>query len=132
MVARPIDPDAPPRQRRWRHGDAIDAQNQRPGRPTGGRRTADQYQPAPAPEDPAELISETRFRTQVCRPPMRLSRWQQLLADSQPAWQRGEDGPLIQPDDEQDNTTAGRTVYRWRADRAVSWWNQQLPAARIS
>lgn len=115
---------------RWHRGHAAAWQANRPGRPTTGRPTETDRtpQPAPAIDDPNELIGETRFRTEIMRPPMSRDALKHRITESLPAWHRGEDGTLPRPDAEQ--THAGTTTYQWRASRAAAWQNARAAAAR--
>ena len=124
-LALPIDPSATGRARRWRRGAAVAHQNSRTGPNQGGRpAAADRVpQPTPEPDDPDELLSETALRTRIMNPPPSARYLATLIADSQDAWSRGEDGALPRPDDSTRHYT-GRTVYRWRAGRSARWWNQ--------
>jgi hypothetical protein len=122
-LALPVDPNAPGRERRWRHGDAVAHQNNRPGPRRGGRPAkADRVpQPIPEPNDPNEVLSETALRTRIMNPPVSARYFAKLVAASQDAWAQGQDGELPRPESAVHH--AGRQVYRWRAGRAAAWWN---------
>lgn len=125
-LALPVDPHARGRDRRWRRGDAVHHQNARTERPSHGGRPAEADRiplPTPEPDDPDELLSETALRTRIMNPTPEARTLGGLIDDSQDAWRRGEDGPLLRPDDTKQHHN-GRTVYRWRAGRAAQWWNR--------
>lgn len=115
---------------RWRRGRALASQENRPGKPTTGRPAEVDRTPQPAPpiDDPDELIGETRFRTEISRPPLSQDAWYRLIDQSKDAWRRSEDGILLRPDAE--HTHAGHTNYKWRAGRAAAWQNARARAAQ--
>lgn len=68
--------------------------------------------------DPEELITAKQFRALIKVGHRTWSRW---VWESQPAWDRGEDGYLPRPDDEK--PARHGTVRKWRRRRAVGWVN---------
>ena len=129
ILPRP-DEDPPARRGnspRWRRRRA--AAWKRPGKPTTGRPTDAERRPQPAApiDDPNELIGETHFRTRIARPPLSQAAWYRLIAESEAAWERGEDGVLLRPDATEDH--AGATRRKWRAGRAVEWQNARAAEA---
>ncbi|MDL4812789.1 hypothetical protein [Actinomadura opuntiae] len=113
---------------RWRRGAAAVWQAARPGRPMTGRpREVDRVpQPAPPVSDPDELIGETRFRTQIMRPPMSRGAFKRLVAESRQAWAAGRDGVLPRPDVEE---RGAGPVFQWLAGRAAAWQNDRAREA---
>lgn len=68
--------------------------------------------------DPDELVTATEFRRMIQVGDRTWAKW---VWQSQPAWERGEDGYLPRPDDEQPARRG--VVRRWRLARAVAWIN---------
>lgn len=70
--------------------------------------------------DPEELITAKEFRALIRVGHRTFSRW---VWESQPAWDREEDGYLPRPDDEQ--PAPHGIIRKWRRRRAVMWINSR-------
>ena len=88
--------------------------------------------PPGAPEwlrdgDPEELLPATTFRAAA---KVTQGTWKRYVQLSRPAWDRGEDGYLPVPDQQEDYRGTGR-LYAWRRIRMITWLDNR-PGSRAT